>query len=151
MASKDLYQHLLEKCNYFPENVELDGINFYCPESLYTAGETPLVLWLKPFMVPDVLQKPVNDHLAQLHKPPDYVNIFEYSQSFKKKNKKFKKKKTKKNSLDCDNMEIDHLIEVSILILVSMIPNCFFFFFFSIGIYMYIIVRYNFYIVLKHI
>lgn len=112
MVTKDLYPTVLEKYQFFPENVELDGINFYHPESLYTVGETPLVLWLKPFMMSDVLQIPINDNLAQLHKPPNYVNVIEYSQNlnFKKKNKKYKKKK---NYIDCDKMEVDNLVEVS--------------------------------------
>jgi len=111
MVTRDLYQHLLEKCQFFPDNIELDGINFYYPQSLYTSGETPLVLWLKPFMIPDVLQKPVNDQLAQLHRPPHYVNVFEYSQSLKKKNRKFKKKK---NSIsNNDKMDVENLVEVS--------------------------------------
>ncbi|XP_060835186.1 snurportin-1-like isoform X2 [Rhopalosiphum padi] len=110
MVTRDLYQHLLEKCQFFPDNIELDGINFYYPQSLYTSGETPLVLWLKPFMIPDVLQKPVNDQLAQLHRPPHYVNVFEYSQSLKKKNRKFKKKK---NSIsNNDKMDVENLVEV---------------------------------------
>ncbi|KAF0770430.1 snurportin-1 isoform X1 [Aphis craccivora] len=109
MATRDLYQHLLEKFQFFPDNIELDGINFYYPESMYTSGETPLVLWLKPFMIPDVLQKPVNDHLVQLHRPPNYVNVFEYSQSLKKKNRKFKKKNSTSN---CDKMEVESLVEV---------------------------------------
>jgi len=110
MVTRDLYLHVLEKYQFFPENIDLDGINFYYPESLYTSGETPLVLWLKPFMIPDVLQRPINDQLAQLHKPPNYVNIIEYSQGLKKKTKKIKKKK---NSFNCDKMDIDNLVEVS--------------------------------------
>lgn len=111
MVTRDLYQLILEKSQFFHDNIDLDGINFYYPESLYTPGESPLVLWLKPFMIPDVLQKPVNDHLVQLHRPPDYVNIFEYSQSLKKKNRRFKKKKN--FTSNCDKMEIENLVEVS--------------------------------------
>lgn len=112
MVTKDLCLTVLEKYQFFPENVELDGINFYHPESLYTIGETPLVLWLKPFMMSDILQIPINDYLAQLHKPPNYVNVIEYSQNLnlKKKNKKYKKKKIFAN---CDKMEVDNLVEVS--------------------------------------
>ena len=40
----------------FPnETLELDGLMFYHKKTAYTAGETPLVGWLKPFMVPEVL------------------------------------------------------------------------------------------------
>lgn len=110
MVTKYLYPLLLEKCAFFPDNVELDGINFYYPQSLYTPGETPLVLWLKPFMIPDVLQRPVNDQLAHYQRPLDYVNVFEYIQNLKKMNKKNKKKK--KNNSNCDKMEIDNRVEV---------------------------------------
>ncbi|XP_025415866.1 snurportin-1-like isoform X2 [Sipha flava] len=107
MAASDLYPHLLDKSQFFHENIDLDGINFYYPQSLYTPGESPLVLWLKPFMIPDVLRRPVNDQLVV--KPPNYVNIFEFSQSLKKKNKRNKKKK---NASNCEKMEVDNLIEV---------------------------------------
>lgn len=111
MLTKDLYQHLIEKCQFFPENVELDGINFYYAQSLYTPGDSPLVLWLKPFMIPEILQKPVHELLVQLHKPPNYVNLFEHTRSSKKNSKKNKKKK---NSLfNCDKMEVDNVAEVS--------------------------------------
>lgn len=116
IISRDLYPHLLEKSQFFPENVELDGINFYYPKGLYTPGETPLVLWLKPYMIPDVLQKPVNDRLVYFQRPPDYVNVFEYSQNFKKMNEKNKKKK--KNNSNCD-MEVDNRIEVRRLNLIN--------------------------------
>lgn len=111
MVAKDLYPHLLEKNLFFTGNVELDGINFYYPEGLYTPGESPLVLWLKPFMIPDVLQKPVHDLLVHLHKPPDYVNIIEYASSSRKK--KNKRNKKKNSSLNSDKMEVDNLVEVS--------------------------------------
>ena len=40
----------------FPnETLELDGLMFYHKKTAYTTGETPLVGWLKPFMVPEVL------------------------------------------------------------------------------------------------
>lgn len=107
MIASDLYPRLLENGQFFNDNVDLDGINFYYPHSLYTPGDTPLVLWLKPFMVPDVLSRPVNDNLVL--KPPNYVDIFEYSQSLKKKNKKNKKKKNGSNS---EKMEVENSVEV---------------------------------------
>ncbi|KAL5244250.1 hypothetical protein ACI65C_011660 [Semiaphis heraclei] len=36
MVTRDLYHHILEKGQFFPNDIELDGINFYYPESLYT-------------------------------------------------------------------------------------------------------------------
>ncbi|XP_050429739.1 snurportin-1 isoform X2 [Adelges cooleyi] len=109
MLAKDCYPLLLEKSEFFTDGIQLDGINFYYPESLYTPGDTPLVLWLKPFMIPEILQKPVNDQLLQL--PYNYVNIFEYIQSPEKKIKKFRKKRTSCNS---DKMDVDNLVEVEV-------------------------------------
>lgn len=111
IVTKDLYQHLTEKCQFFPENVKLDGINFYHAQSLYTPGDSPLVLWLKPFMIPEILQKPVHELLAQLHKPSNYVNLFEYTLGLKKNCKKNKNKNN--SSFNCDKMEVDNLVEVS--------------------------------------
>lgn len=107
MVASELYPLLLEKFQFFPKNVCLDGINFYYSKSLYTPGDTPLVLWLNPFMVSEVLGRPVNDQLA--NKPLNYVNIFEYCQNMKKK--KRKRNKNKKNTY-CGQMEIDDLTEV---------------------------------------
>lgn len=127
----------MDNNQFFEGNIPLDGINFYYPESLYTPGETPLVLWLKPFMIPDILQKPVNDQLAHLHKPHDYTNIYEYCQKLLKKNKTKKKKK----NVICDKMELDNLVEVckkkiiftKLLILINnyLIQNYFISFYFT--------------------
>ncbi|XP_050537420.1 snurportin-1 isoform X2 [Daktulosphaira vitifoliae] len=111
MLARDFYPLLLEKNDFFSENVQLDGINFYYPESLYTPGDTPLVLWLKPFMIPEVLQKPVNDQLIYLQKPLNYINIFEYIQN---PEKKIKKNRKKKNSFNSDKMDVDKLVEVEV-------------------------------------
>lgn len=110
MLTSDLYPQLMEKCQFFTEDIELDGINFYNPEGMYTTGESPLVLWLKVFMLPEILHLPINDQLIELYRPPNYVNIFEYSQNMKKKNKKYKRKNT--SSYHCDKMEVDTFIEV---------------------------------------
>ncbi|XP_015510423.1 snurportin-1 [Neodiprion lecontei] len=54
----------------------LDGLLFYHREAHYTHGRTPLVNWLKPFMLSDVfgLQFPPDIY----EKPPDYVDIKSY-------------------------------------------------------------------------
>ncbi|XP_038069008.1 snurportin-1-like isoform X2 [Patiria miniata] len=60
-----------------PFEAELDGLLFYHKKTHYTTGSTPLVGWLKPWMLPDMLGVPVPDsimaskpHGADL-KPPD--------------------------------------------------------------------------------
>ena len=37
------------------ETWSLDGLLFYHKNGHYTPGSCPLVLWLKPFMLPDIL------------------------------------------------------------------------------------------------
>ncbi|VVC29306.1 Hypothetical protein CINCED_3A025092 [Cinara cedri] len=110
MRTSELYIHLMEKNQYFHDHVELDGINFYYPESMYTPGDSPLMLWLKIFMIPEILHKPINDQLEQLYRPSNYVNIFEYIQNTKKKSRKNRRKKSTSSS--CDTMEVDSMIEV---------------------------------------
>lgn len=48
---------------------QLDGMLFYHKEASYTCGTTPLVCWLFPFMLPDVLDLPVNSSYTP---PEDY-------------------------------------------------------------------------------
>lgn len=42
--------------------VEIDGLLFFHRQGLYASGTTPLVLWLKTSMLPDVLGVTVTDH-----------------------------------------------------------------------------------------
>lgn len=53
--------------------LQLDGLLFYHKRTHYTFGSTPLVVWLKPFMVPDVLGWVVPESYLQ-SKPTSYVN-----------------------------------------------------------------------------
>lgn len=68
---------------------ELDGYLFYHKESSYIYGKTPLVGWLYPFMVPEVLNLPVNDSYMD-EKPEAYTDYLSFikSYSFNKKEKK---------------------------------------------------------------
>ncbi|XP_053688073.1 snurportin-1 [Sabethes cyaneus] len=63
----------------FPgENVKLDGLLFYHKESNYIYGKTPLVTWLYPFMVPDLLgeswRSAINHYYLQ-RTPSNYVSL----------------------------------------------------------------------------
>eukprot|EP00095_Tigriopus_kingsejongensis_P000911 snap_masked-scaffold186_size273091-processed-gene-1.9 protein:Tk00911 transcript:snap_masked-scaffold186_size273091-processed-gene-1.9-mRNA-1 annotation:"PREDICTED: snurportin-1" len=59
----------------------LDGILFYHKQLHYTPGHTPLVGWLKPYMLPEMLGVAVSDDLLALA-PPDYVDSQTYMQDF---------------------------------------------------------------------
>ncbi|KAF8364428.1 hypothetical protein PRIPAC_91351, partial [Pristionchus pacificus] len=61
--------HLLPSCvatteaiaNMMSTSVDfpMDGVLFYHPEVLYTPGQSPLVGWLKPWMLPEILNVPI--------------------------------------------------------------------------------------------
>ncbi|XP_069758909.1 snurportin-1 isoform X2 [Narcine bancroftii] len=50
----------------------VDGLLFYHNQTHYTPGSTPLVGWLKPYMVADILGLPVPD--SPLTSKPEYAN-----------------------------------------------------------------------------
>ncbi|XP_071794822.1 snurportin-1-like [Asterias amurensis] len=60
-----------------PFQADLDGILFYHKQTHYTSGSTPLVGWLMPWMLPDMLGVPVPDSIMASRppgadmKPPD--------------------------------------------------------------------------------
>jgi hypothetical protein len=94
MVTSDFYQYILDNGKFFPENVNLDRIYFYNPESYYISN-TPTALWLKPFMITDVLQKPINDQI-ELQRPLNYVDIFEYDKNLKTNKKEKSSSDSKK-------------------------------------------------------
>lgn len=54
-----------------------DGILFYHKESAYISGYTPLVMWLKPYMVPEVFRVSVNEaYMAKM--PHNYENFHDF-------------------------------------------------------------------------
>ncbi|KAG0715356.1 Snurportin-1 [Chionoecetes opilio] len=69
-----------------PFSVALDGLLFYHKESHYTHGNTPLVGWLKGYMLPEILGVPVPDSVLA-EKPVKYVSLpchIQYGQDRKK-------------------------------------------------------------------
>ncbi|PIK46170.1 putative snurportin-1-like [Apostichopus japonicus] len=53
-----------------PFKADLDGILFYHKQTHYTTGSTPLVGWLKPWMLPEVLRVSVPQKYID-SKPPE--------------------------------------------------------------------------------
>lgn len=89
----------------FPNNKpKLDGLLFYHKESLYKSGKTPLVLWLFPFMVPEVLNlHSVHDgYMSQ--KPNYYQGYQQYIADFDAKQGKKDLQRTQRRDqkkMDC--------------------------------------------------
>ena len=46
-------------------NPQIDGLLFYHKRTHYVPGSTPLVGWLKPYMLPEMLGIPVPSHLSK--------------------------------------------------------------------------------------
>ncbi|XP_054733007.1 snurportin-1 [Anastrepha obliqua] len=89
----------------WPENEPaLDGWLFYHKESSYTCGSTPLVGWLFPFMIPDVLGIPVNENYQR---PANYTEPLAYMDEFDAELASKRKKLGNKyfNSTDMDTLE----------------------------------------------
>lgn len=61
----------------------LDGLLFYHRNALYTFGQTPLVTWLKPFMLPEVLGTSIPSPLDE--KPDDYISFEHHIEKVKAK------------------------------------------------------------------
>ncbi|XP_067013726.1 snurportin-1 [Anabrus simplex] len=91
------------------ETVILDGLLFYHSQCHYHCGTTPLVGWLKPFMLPDILNIPVAQEYMAM-KPEGYKNLIEHAeqqiQALKSKKWYKVKKKKKKPSTKQESMEI---------------------------------------------
>lgn len=66
-AAKSSIQSTLASSFYF----DTDGLLFYHKETHYIPGHTPLVLWLKPYMLPEILDIPVSDWIKD-KVPGDY-------------------------------------------------------------------------------
>lgn len=68
----------------------LDGLLFYHRKALYSFGCTPLVTWLKPFMLPEVLGISVPSPLDE--KPENYISFEDYMQNIKTKKTQYTNK-----------------------------------------------------------
>lgn len=65
----------------------VDGVLFYHKDCPYLSGQTPIVTWLKPYMIPEKLQLPVHEsYLA--NKPKNYTTLQEYLNYIQTKYKK---------------------------------------------------------------
>ncbi|KAF2902589.1 hypothetical protein ILUMI_03596 [Ignelater luminosus] len=70
--------------------IGLDGILFYIKEVPYIMRTTPLVGWLKPFMVREVLELNVHESFEA---PPDYTGMKEYVAQFEERSKQLRRRR----------------------------------------------------------
>lgn len=84
MANEERVAMALQKYPLWPSNQpELDGFLFYHKHSNYVCGTTPLVCWLFPFMIPDVLGMTIG---SDYEIPSNYVpgHPLQYMEEFDK-------------------------------------------------------------------
>ncbi|KAK7864749.1 hypothetical protein R5R35_005830 [Gryllus longicercus] len=76
----------LEICLKTPliPDVTVDGLLFYHSKAHYTNGHTPLVGWLKPFMIPDLMQISICAELL-VEQPQNYAGYLHYITEFEEK------------------------------------------------------------------
>ncbi|XP_064620586.1 snurportin-1-like [Lineus longissimus] len=78
-------KHVMTSCMAMPLRFELDGVLFYHKRTHYTFGSTPLVVWLKPFMLPDVLDVPVPKEMMD-KRPYNYTSYVHHLQAVRQEN-----------------------------------------------------------------
>ncbi|XP_049544552.1 snurportin-1 [Anopheles darlingi] len=97
------------------DGTRLDGFLFYHKESHYVYGKTPLVTWLFPFMLSDVLQLPVGlVHQGYDEQKPatydgnysQYIAEFEKQRKFQRKKKQHKQRKPE-DTMDTTNVSVE--------------------------------------------
>ncbi|CAH0724767.1 unnamed protein product, partial [Brenthis ino] len=104
-CTDDFLTFLLSTYPQFENNTPpLDGLLFYHKKAHYVAGETPLVGWLYPYMIPEVLGTGIKlNPCYMLEMPEGYVNQADFIQKFEAK---LAKKKERRSS-QANEMETD--------------------------------------------
>lgn len=96
LAPNDIHSFFIEQAAN--ENYSLDGLLFYHKLGLYTPGVSPLVGWLKPYMITEILNIEIPAVYLQ-KKPAGYMNITQHL----KNNKTVKVQKEAKMDIVCDD------------------------------------------------
>lgn len=81
-SNPDAVREFLETPPAFTSYVELDGFLFYHKDAYYTAGQTPFVLWLFPFMLEELFREfRVNPSFNSM-RPQDYSSHLSFIEKF---------------------------------------------------------------------
>lgn len=90
---------------------ELDGLLFYHKDAFYIHGTTPLVGWLLPFMLPEILHESFELHPAYIKlKPENYTNATAFMNEFDKNIETRRKMKNKKYIDRMEAQEIKNIV-----------------------------------------
>lgn len=128
MCQEKELTHVLQTYPIWPGNrPSLAGFLFYHKKSTYVCGVTPLVCWLFPFMVPEILHLAVN---CVYKLPSNYTNAANYIEYFQTKWAKRKRhwnKKCQRISNESEGLvkiESNLVIEKQEQSLETMVPPC---------------------------
>lgn len=107
LAEDGTYMEMLETFPMYENNVpELDGLLFYHKESSYVHGKTPLVGWLYPYMIHEVLGFSGVHPTYKAMEPPGYSDLPTYIKFFKAKmERKANRSRLRKELETIDAME----------------------------------------------
>lgn len=94
-CDETLSETLKSKLDFHPN--PLDGLLFYNKKVHYLPGSTPLVGWLKGYMVPEMLGIQVSNELMG-QKPNAYANMTNYISEYNAQRDQLKSKKTPEKS-----------------------------------------------------
>lgn len=86
----------LGKCVYL-YLLQLDGLLFYHKKAHYTFGASPLVVWLKAYMVPEIIGVEIPQELAALA-PSSYTGFSSHADAIRRQQQKRDKKLSKRKS-----------------------------------------------------
>lgn len=90
--------------------MKVDGFLFYHKEASYTPGESPLVLWLFPFMFEELFEGYRINPSYHSERPEGYSNYLTYIEEFNKTvlaKKNRKKTKTSDSSMESESQMLD--------------------------------------------
>ena len=116
-TDKESLQNVLMDPNFPGFDISLDGLLFYHNMLNYMPGHTPLVGWLKGYMVPEMLGIHVSSKIDK-QKPPTYSSMEDHITEFEAKYFKEKEKrkineklrdeeKTKEKSFNSSSLNAD--------------------------------------------
>ena len=95
---------------FFEDGEEIDGFLYYHKEGSYTSGETPLVLWLFPFMVEELMDFKVHSFYNTLKSDTytDYKKfIYDFEQNRKKRGRRSRTSEMEVETSENTEFEID--------------------------------------------
>lgn len=86
-------------------HLQVDGILFYNKRAVYIPGESKDVLWLKPYMLPEVFSVGVPPNYST--KPPNYVSFDKHAAKIKEENEDNTEEKPKQRNQKQQQIDID--------------------------------------------